>query len=90
MAAFLTVIAVHFKPQEAFDLAVYTSIIINLVWEGRGSAWSQYDCIFRQDAAVNPGLPWNRSEQDISNRALFGSSHPPSHAAKTTIITVPP
>ena len=84
MAAFaiFTAIAVHFKPQRAFDLAVYTSIIMNLARESRGSAWSRYDRVFRQAAAVNPGLPWNRREQDIwLTSAMEPSSIPATRPA---------
>lgn len=67
MAAFATytAIVVHFKPQRAFDLAAHTSIIVNLTREGKGTTWAHYDHVFRQAAAMNPELPWNRREQDI-------------------------
>ena len=84
MAAFATytAVAVHFKPQRAFDLAAYTSIVINLAREGKGAAWSRYDRVFRQAAAVNPELPWNRREQDIwLTSALDTSFIPATHSA---------
>ena len=45
MAAFsaYTVVAVHLKPQQAFKLVAYTSIIISLARDGRGQGWSRYD-----------------------------------------------
>ena len=67
MAAFSSymAVAVHLKPQRAFELAGYTSIISNLAREGRGQAWLRYDLLFRQAAAINPELQWHKREPDI-------------------------
>ena len=80
MAAFsaYTAVAVHLKPQRAFELAAYTSIIISLTRDGRGQAWSRYDQQFRQAAAVNPGLQWHKREPDIWLMAFMGAAAPPA------------
>ena len=46
MAAFATytAIVVHFKPQQAFDLAAHTSIAVNLAREGKGPGPAMIMC----------------------------------------------
>ena len=71
-------VVVHFRPERAFELAAYTSIVANLARDGRGRAWAQYDRTFRQAAAVNPQLPWSRREQDIWLTAALDASSIPA------------
>ena len=56
--AFATYMAVasHFNPSRAFALVAYESIVLNLARDVGGQAWLRYDKVFRQAAAVNPGL----------------------------------
>ena len=67
MVAFtaFTATTVHFSPRRAFELAAYSSIILTLARDIKGTAWMKYDRLFRQAAAVNPQLQWHRREQDI-------------------------
>lgn len=80
MAAFsaYTAEAVHLKPQRAFELAAYSSIIVNLARDGRVQAWSKYDQQFRQVAAVNPNLQWHKWESDIWLTAFMGAAAAPA------------
>lgn len=93
--AFSTYMAVtsHFDPSRAFALSAYQSIVLNLARDVGGQAWLRYDKVFRQAAAVNPGLDWHRREQDIwftSATTPFGSTQrgpsqsgsPPSQRAR--------
>ena len=59
-------VAVHFKPERAFQLSVYASIIMGLARDTRNSqVWLRYDRLFRQAVAVNPTLEWHRREPDL-------------------------
>ena len=80
MAAFsaYTVVAVHLKPQQAFKLVAYTSIIISLARDRRDQVCSRYDQQLRQAAAVNPGLQWHKQEPDIWLMAFMGAAVPPA------------
>ena len=80
MAAFsaYTVVAVHLKPQQAFKLVAYTSIIISLARDGRDQGCSRYDQQLRQAAAVNPRLQWHKQEPDIWLMAFMGAAVPPT------------
>ena len=80
MAAFSSymAVAVHLKPQRAFELAGYTSIVSNLAREGRGQAWMRYDQLFRQAAATNPELQWHKREPDIWLMAVMDAVESPS------------
>ena len=86
MSAFsaYTVVAVHLKPQRAFELAAYTSIIISLARDGRGQAWSRYDQQFRQAAAVNPRAPVAQEGARYLADGVHGCSSTPSHMAPIT------
>lgn len=44
-ATFMAV-AVHCKPERAFTLAVYASIVLNLAQDIGRQAWLRYDCLF--------------------------------------------
>ena len=65
--AFSTFMAVtsYFYPSWAFALLAFQSIVLNLARDVGGQAWLIYDKVFRQAAAVNPGLDWHKREQDI-------------------------
>ena len=49
-----TATMVCFSPKWAFKLAAYSSIILTLAQDIKGTAWMKYDRHFRQAAAVNP------------------------------------
>ena len=80
MAAFSSymAVAVHLKPQRAFELAGYTSIVSNIAREGRGQAWMRYDQLFRQAAAANPELQWHKCEPDVWLMAVMDAVGSPS------------
>ena len=65
--AFTTFVAVRvqFAPKLAVPLATYWAIITHLALEVPGLAWQRYDRMFRQSAAGNPTLQWDRHEPDI-------------------------
>lgn len=70
-------VTVHFKPDRAYHLAVYASIIMGLARDNRSPlVWSRYDRLFRQAAAVNPALDWHRRELDLWLMASYETPNP--------------
>ena len=65
--AFATFAAVRVQlaPELAVPLTTYLAIITRLAREVPGLAWQRYDRMFRQSAAGNPTLQWDRREPDI-------------------------
>ena len=65
--AFTTFMAVsaHCQPERASVLAAYFSIILNLVWDIGGQAWSRYDRLLCQAASGSSSLHWHHREPDI-------------------------
>ena len=77
----------HYHPSKAAQLLAYSGIIFRLAREVGGSAWQRYDRAFRQAAAVNPALAWDRREPDIWLTSLAGESH--SRAAGSSSAALP-
>ena len=84
-----TGVAVHCKPERAFELAAYASIVLNLARDVKGTAWSRYDLVFRQAAAGNHQLPWHRREPDIWLTAAMEASTLPS-TRSASLLDQPP
>ena len=75
---------IHFKPEKAFQLAVYFCIIMGLARDTHNpQVWICYDRLFQQAMAVNPTLEWHWRESDLWLMAtsdftfLFASWHSP-------------
>ena len=93
-ATFMAV-SVHFDPSRARPLATYMSIVARLAREVPGQVWQRYDRLFRQAAAVNPALAWDRREPDIwlaatvehprPTQSSFGGSRTQGPEAETEI-----
>ena len=66
-------ITVQLKPERAVTLVTYTTIIARLAREVPGWVWFRYDRLFRQAAAVNPSLAWDRKEPDIWLAAMVNT-----------------
>jgi len=85
MVAYATYSAaiVHFNLKRAFEMAAYSSIVLALARNIRGTAWAKYYRLFRQAAAMNPQLSWHRREQDIwlmlvTESTTFAAARSPS------------
>lgn len=77
-------ITVQLKPERAVALVTYTTIIARLAREVPGRVWFRYDRLFRQAAAVNPSLAWDRREPDIWLAAMVEHPQPAGSAQVTT------
>ena len=69
-------VTVHFAPHRAAPLATYMAIVARLAREVPGECWLRYDRMFRQAAAVNPALLWDRREPDVWLAAMVERSAP--------------
>ena len=76
--ATFTAVRVQLAPDLAVPLTTYLAIITRLAREVPGLAWQRYDRMFRQSAAGNPTLQWDRREPDIWLAAIADS--PGSHS----------
>ena len=66
----------HFYPARAQQLLAYSGIIFRLARKVGGNAWQRYDSAFRQAAAVNPSLQWDRREPDTWLASLAEDTRP--------------
>ena len=57
-------------PERAPALMTYMAIILRMARQGRPGMWVRYDQAFRQAAALDPTLQWDRRETDIWLSAL--------------------
>ena len=92
--AFSTYSAVvtHFHPARANQLITYSNIILRLAREVKGKVWSRYDRAFRQAAAIQPNIRWDRREFDIWLAAMSVYNRPSNEstgAVQTTPATKP-
>ena len=77
-------VTVHFAPHRAAPLATYMAIVARLAREVPGECWLRYDRMFRQAAAVNPALPWDRREPDVWLAAMVERSAPTGGGSTVT------
>ena len=94
---FLTYLAVLVQDQTVRDRLVYARLIVHEALCHRGWGWLDYDCLFRQQAALDPSLHWGSLHPSLmastvlSQRSGTGSfcslcqgcDHTPSDCAMT-------
>ena len=62
----------HFQPECAPQLTTYSNIIFRLACEVKGKVWLRYDRAFRQAAASQPTLRWDRRKPDVWLESIAG------------------
>ena len=62
-AMYAAVVAQH-NPSRGSSLCTYMMIITGMARQGRPGMWSRYDRAFRQAAALDPSLQWDRCNTD--------------------------
>ena len=60
----------HFYPHRVHELIQYQSFIADFAAQFSFQAWWNYDRLFRERIAQNPGLSWARVDEDLYNRYL--------------------
>ena len=53
------------------SIFVYAHLIIREAQKHGGSGWLEYDCVLRQQAALNPSVKWNELYPRISATTYF-------------------
>ena len=80
-------------PERAPSLMTYMAIILRMARQGRPGMWSRYDRAFRQAAALDPTLQWDRRETDIWLSALsednMGPPLPPGRLLPPPAMGIP-
>ena len=64
----------NFFPHRIQELVHYQAIICDFANQFTFNAWSNYDRMFRYQAAYNAALSWNRVDDDLYNRYLRGAT----------------
>ena len=59
VSCFLTYLAIGTSDMVTRDKLTYAVLLIQEALKHGGQGWLQYDRLFRQQAALNPALPWN-------------------------------
>ena len=59
MSCFLTYLAIGTSDPITQERLAYAVLIIREAMRHGGQGWLEYDRLFRQQAALNPTLPWN-------------------------------
>ena len=61
-----------FHPHLTTQLMYYQSLICQFASQYTFAAWSTYDRLFRYQLTHNPGLGWDRLDDDLFNRYIQG------------------
>ena len=69
---FLTYLAVGTSDQVTRDRLIYARLIVREALRHGGRGWLDYDRLFRQQAALNPSLPWNALHPSLVASTILG------------------
>ena len=69
---FLTYLAVGTSDQLMRDKMTYATLLICEALKHGGQGWLEYDKLFRQQAALNSGLPWNIIHPGLQASTILG------------------
>ena len=72
VCCFLTYLAVGTSDQSTRDKLTYATLLIREALKHGGQGWLEYDRLFRQQAALNPGLPWNIIHPGLQASTILG------------------
>ena len=82
-------VATHFHPDKAAELITYGNIILRLVREVKGKVCFRYDWAFRQTAAIQPSIRWDRREPDVWLAAMSEDNRTSDESTTSTPGAVP-
>ena len=72
VCCFLTYLAVQTSDPVTRDRATYATLVVREAMRHGGQGWLEYDRLFRQQAALNPGLAWNVIHPELQATTIFG------------------
>ena len=72
VCCFLTFLAVGTPDQVTRERITYAMLIVKEAMRHGGQGWLDYDRLFRQQAALNPSLPWNVIHPELQATTILG------------------
>ncbi len=73
VCCFLTYLAVGTSDPVVRDRLTYAVLLIREAMRHGGQGWLDYDRLFRQQAALNPNLPWNVVHPGLQATTILGT-----------------
>ncbi len=70
---FLFFLAAKTESQEAWELAAYGQLVIQLARKHGGKGWLAYDTLFRQQWAAGSALPWTEINTSLMAATVLGT-----------------
>ena len=67
-----TYLAVQTSDPVTRDRATYATLVVREAMWHEGQDWFEYDCLFRQQAALNWGPAWNVIHPELQETTIFG------------------
>ena len=87
--SFLAYIAIRTNDPATRDMLSYARLIVREAQRHSGTGWLDYDKVFRQQAAIDPSLPWNVLHPGIQAATLFGQAPTGTMASMCTLCREP-
>ena len=69
---FLAYTAIRTTDQATCDQLTYAWLLIQEYLQHGGNRWLDYDCVFQQQVAINPSLPWNTLYPGLHTSTIIG------------------
>ena len=85
--SFLAYIAIRTNDPATRDM--FARLIVQEAQRHSGMGWLDYDRVFRQQAAIDPSLPWNVLHPGIQAATLFGQAPTGTMASMCTLCREP-
>ena len=72
VSCFLTYLAIGTVDPVTWDRLAYATLLIQEAMRHGGQSWIKYNRLFRQQAALNPNLPWNTIHPGLHASTILG------------------
>ena len=76
VCCFLTFLAVGTSDPVVRERLAYAVLLVREAMRHGGQGWIEYDRLFRQQAAMNPSLPWNVLHAGLQASTILGGRSP--------------
>ena len=76
VCCFLSYLAVQISDPSTRDRVTYAMLVVREAMRHGGQGWLDYDRLFRQQAALNPNLPWNVIHPELQATTILGQRPP--------------
>ena len=72
ICCFLTFLATSTADQTTRERITYAILLVREAMHHGGVGWLDYDCLFRQQAAITPNLQWNIIHPELQATTILG------------------